>query len=107
MFLINDDQAQVFKTNILLNEAMCPNDNVNFAFFELVNDLLLFPGCLKTAEHGNVNGKIPASMSKGLIMLISQNSGRHQYGYLLIIQHCLKRSPEGYLSFSIAYVSAD
>ncbi len=107
LFLIDDEQSQILELHILTHQPVRPDEDIDFTFFQLAENILLLFGGACTAQVIYLHREIGQAVTKSVIMLGSQHGGRHQYSRLLPVGSCLECGSYSYLCFSEAYVTAD
>src|SRR5262249_29495246 len=82
LFLINDDQAEVFEYEVPGNETVGANDDIHTALAQQLQHLLLFGRRTKTAEHFDPHRIIEHALPEYFEMLLSENSSWREHGHL-------------------------
>ena len=80
--------------------------NIYLAVFKSIRYISHFLGSPQTAQVVDSAGKITQPVLERIVMLKGQNGGRHQYGHLLVVGHCLECRPHGNLGLAESHVSA-
>ena len=105
VFLVNNYQTQIFKGNILGQQAVRADDNVAHAVFNLLDNFALLGFCLEAAEHLHVYGKARHALGESFVMLVGQNGGGHQHHYLFAAHDCVQGRAHGYFGFAKAHIA--
>ena len=69
LFLINDGKPQRMKFHIFLDDSVCPDDDVNLAFFQISKNFLLFLRRSETRKHLDSDRHLVESLERGSVML--------------------------------------
>src|SRR5215471_10707754 len=70
MFLVDNDQAEVFELHILLQQSMSADNNINDTFGRSLQNLLYFFACQKTANHFDAHWVIAEPLAESLQVLL-------------------------------------
>jgi len=106
LFLIDDHQSQVFEGNVTSQQAVRADDDIHLAQRQLEHDLVLFAGRTEAREHLHAHRKSRKPLAEGLVVLLSQNSRRHQDGHLFAVHDGLKGRTQGDFCLAVAHVAA-
>ena len=68
LFLVDDEQAQIEKNDILAQKLMCADDQVNFPLCQAVQNIGLLLGRAETAEHFIPHRKALNALLNGIII---------------------------------------
>ena len=107
VLLVHDEQPQVLELHVLVEQAVRAHHQVQFALAQLAGDLALLPGRAEAAEHVKLHGEAREALFDGVVMLLHQNRGRGQDGYLLALHHGLEGRAQGHLGLAVAHVAAE
>ena len=107
LFLVNNQQSQVFKFQVLGKYPVGSDDNIHHALSQPLQGPLLLGRRAETAEHIHPHREILHPLDKGIVVLLGQNGGRHQIYHLLAVLNRLKGRPQGHLRFSVAHIAAN
>src|SRR6476646_12195450 len=107
LFLINDDHAEVLEDAIAGNESVRAYDDIDTAFAQQLQHLLLFGVRTKTAEHFDPHRVLAHALPEHFEMLLSENGGWREHGHLLPVHDCLERGAHCDFRFAKANVAAD
>ena len=107
LLLIDDQQAQIFKFHLLIQQGVGANDEVNFSLFELLENLFFLRRCAKAVDVIHRSRKFLQAITKGFGVLQRKDGGRHQYRDLFAVQNRLKCRPDRYLGFTKTHVATD
>ena len=70
LFFIDNGESKVFKNDIFLQQAVCPDQNINDASLDVIDYRRLFLARLKSAYHSDAYWEGGKSSRKVLEMLI-------------------------------------
>ena len=107
LLFVNNEQSQVLKGNILLQEAMSPYDNIYFPLFQLLYNGPLLPPRTEPAEGFDLNGVRFKAGPKGLKMLLGKHCRGDKKGYLLVVPHRLKGCSKRDFCLTITNIAAN
>ena len=107
LFLINDDQTQVFKMHITLQQAMRADHDINLPGSRALNSPFLFRRGTKTRQHINGHRVIGKPLPESLQVLTGQNCRRHQDGHLATVEDRFKSRPDRNLGLAVADIATD
>ena len=106
LLLVDDKQAQVLESDVLLQKAVRAYDQVAPAVGHVGERLFYLRRRPEAAEHLYVNRVTCEALHRRLIMLLGQDGGRHEYGRLLPVEDTLHHGAQGDLGFAVAHVAA-
>ena len=107
LFLINDQQAKIFKLYIFGKNSVRSNDHIYLTFFQIFDCLLLLCRSPESAQQFHTHRKFLHPLDKGIINLLCKDCGRCKISYLSALLHFLKRSTQSHFCFAIAHISTD
>src|SRR5262245_57914548 len=107
MLFINDNQAQIFKLHILLQQSMGSDQNVDVTAHGLLEDFRDLLRGQETADHFNAYRVIAKPLPKSLEMLLRQNRRRRQHGNLLAALDGKKSRSHRYFGLAVTDITAD
>ena len=107
VFLVDDDQAQLFETHIRGQDLVRTNHNIHAAVAQARNRSLGFLGRAEAGQLGNTDRPVGKTVREGLRMLLSQQGGRAQQGNLLAIGYGQEGGTQSDFGFPKAYIPAD
>ncbi len=83
VFLVDDDQAQATKLDLLADQFVGADDDVDLALGQFLQRLRRFLGGLEAGDFGDAHRPVGEAVGEGLVMLFAEQGGRAQYGHLL------------------------
>ena len=106
LFLVDDEQSQVFPFYALGDELVRAYEDVNPALLQVVEQLArsLCRAC--TAQVVHPYGHSFEACLECLVMLESEDGGGYEHSYLLAVACCLEGCPYSHLRLSESYVAA-
>ena len=107
MLLIDDQQTQIFKTNLVLNEGVGANDDINLASCECRNHLILRLAGFKARDALDSDRPVRKAIAEGLQVLLCKEGRRHQDGNLLSALDREKSGAHGDFCFTETDIAAD
>ena len=107
LFLVHDQQTQIFELDILGEKPVCTDDDIHHAPLQVVDRFFLLLGASEPGEHFNVDRKAVHSLREGVVVLLGQDGGRHQNSHLHSLLYCLEGSAHGDLCLAVPHVAAD
>ena len=107
LFLIDDDQSQVFEFDLGIEQFMGADDQVHGPVPQSFDGLLVLRRRLEAGHHLDRDRKTLVPVGESLEMLLGQKSGRHQNGHLFGVLDGLEGSPDGDLGLAEAHVPAN
>jgi len=81
--------------------------NVHLAAFELLDRLFLLARCAKTRHHFHIDRIITETLPDRIVVLLCQDRGRHQEGYLLVVVDCFEGSTDRNLRLTVTDIATD
>ncbi len=106
LLLVHDQKSQVLKLHILGQKAVGADQYVQLSRPHFLQRLPVFFRAAEAADHADVNRKPFKPLDEGSIMLLYQNGGGGQHGYLLAAHYGAECGAHGHLSFAVAYIAA-
>jgi hypothetical protein len=107
LLLVDDEQAEVAKLHVLRQQAVCPDDDLDTAVREILEDLFLLSPGPEPADHVDAHRERGKPFGQRLQVLEGQDGGRRQNGHLLAVHHRLECRPRGDLGLAVAHVAAE
>ena len=107
MLLVDDDQPQVLKLHVFLQQAMRADDAIDLAFRRVLQDLGNFLRGEKPADHFDPHRVIAEAVAKGLQMLLREDRRRRQHGNLLAAFDGEKRGAHGDFGLAVTDIAAN
>ena len=107
LFLVDDDQAEIFEGDILAEEAVGADHDVHAPVAQSGERLLLLLRRAKTAEQADGHRIIGHAFAQGLPMLLGQHGGGREEGDLLAAHHGFEGRADGDFRFAETDVAAD
>ena len=106
LFLVDDEEPQGLEGDVRGQNPVGADDDVNLAGGQFLDDFPLLLGGPEAAEHFDIHAKGGHALGKGQQVLLGQDGGRGQDGYLHAVHHGLEGGPNGHLGFAVAHVAA-
>ena len=106
LLLVDDEQTEIMKFDVLGNEAVRADDDIGLAALEAAQRQRLLLRRAEARDHIDVDRKRAHTARKGLIMLECEERGRHKNRHLLAAKHRLICSTHRDLGLTEAYVTA-
>ena len=107
MLFIDDDQSQIFIFHRFLQQLVGADHDVDFAIGQIVQNCFLFFRCIKAGQAGNLHRPVSKAVGEVLIVLLSQQSCRHQDGDLFAAVGDYESGAHGNFSFAKTDITAD
>ena len=107
VLFIDDQQPQIFPLHVALQQLVGADQNVNFAFACLFQDLRLLFGAAETRQHLNAYRPVGEAVAEVVEVLLGEEGSRHQHRHLLVVFHRQESGTHCYLGFTEAHVAAD
>ena len=107
LFFINHHQAEVFERDIFLHDAMCADDYVHRAFGKRFHHAILLTARPIARHQFDSDRIIRHALAKIVVVLLREDSGRHEDGNLFPTHHGLERRADGDFRFPETHVAAD
>ena len=107
VLLIDDQQTELLKNNILGQQAMGADDDVYPALGQLPDDLLLPGRGAEPVEAGHGDRKEAEPVAEGGGMLLGQHRGRHQHRHLIAVFDGLEGGADRHFGLAVADIAAD
>ena len=107
LFFIDDQETQVLELDLLVEQAVGPDEDVDIAGQGPGQDIFLFFIRAEAVEDVDVDAEGTEAFHKGLEMLLRQDRRRHQDGDLLASCDGFEDGPHGHFSLAETDVAAD
>ena len=107
LFLIDDQQSQIFKLHIFGQHPMGADQDIHQTFFQILDRLFLLTGGTEPAQKVHAHRKILHPLYKCIVMLLCKDRGRNQINHLFSLLDRLKCHTDRNLRLPIAHISAD
>ncbi len=105
VFLVDDDQPQLRKDDIVAQQAMRPDHDVDRSLGDLGEDGRLFLRRLEARDDGDADGKVGESFGEGAEMLLGEDRGGDEHRDLSPALDRLERRANGDLGLAVAHVA--
>ena len=105
VFFVDDQQSQVLKLDVFLQQLVGADHNIGFAFDHSIKGLLGFLSGFKARQHIHFYRPFSEAVGKVLVMLLSQQGGWHQHGHLLAALYGHKGCAHGHFGFTKAHIT--
>ena len=76
LFLVNNHQPQIFKLHIFLDNAVCADNDIKLAVFQLGQHFFLFSLGNKAGQPSEFYRKFLKAFLKGIKVLLREDGGR-------------------------------
>ena len=107
LLLVDDDEAQVLERDVLLQQAVRPNDDVHAPRRQLAGDPALVFVAAEPREHLDAHGEAGQPLAEGVVVLLGQHRRRDEDGDLHAVDDGLEGGSHGDLGLAVAHVAAD
>ena len=107
VLLIDDQQAEVAKLDVALQQPVRADDDVHAARGQFLADLLQVGGGAEPAHQLDAHRKGGEAPGEGPGVLPREQRGRHQDSHLFAVHGDLEGGPHGDLGLAVADVAAD
>ena len=107
LLLVDDDESEFLETHFAAEQSVRADDEVELAVGQIFLDLLRFLFGLEPGKGADGDGESRVAFGEGLIVLLDEQSGRHEHGDLLAFLDCLERGTDSDLGLSVTHVAAD
>ena len=107
LLLVDDEQAQVLELDVFREQAMGPDEDIDLAGCDAIQDRRLLLGGAKAARHLDADGKVGEAPLECLVVLQGEHGGRREHRHLLAILHRLEGGAHGHLGLAVTHVAAD
>ena len=107
LFFVDDDEAEVFESNVFAEQAVGTDDDVDAAVAQTGERLLLLLRRAEAAEQADGHRIVRHAFAQRLPMLVSEHGGGCEEGDLASAGDGFERGADGDLGFAEADVAAD
>ena len=107
LFLVDDDQAQVFEAHVLLQQPVGANDDVEGTVGDPADLGFDFLRGLEARQHLDPHGPVGKTVAEVAVVLLGKQRGRHQHRDLLAGDGGDEGRTHGNLGLAEADVAAD
>ena len=107
LLLIDNDEAEIFKNDILRNDAVRSDYDINTSFTERFDDLLLLRCGAVATEEFDRDRILAHTLTEILPVLLSQHSRRGDDHSLFAARHRFEGRTDGDFSFPKADIAAN
>ena len=107
LLLVDDEQAEIVKMNVLLQQLVRADDQVDLAGLQIEERFFDLCGRAEAGEHVDGDGKRREAAHGREIVLLGQDGRRDQNRDLLAIQHALHGRAQRDLRLAEADVAAE
>ena len=107
LFLVDDDQSQVGKRHVALQESVRADDDVDVARGQPGQHVQLLAPAAEPAEQLNLDGMVGEARDEGVEVLLRKNGGGHQHRHLPPVHGGFECRPQGHLGLPIPHVAGD
>ena len=106
LLFIDDEQAEVFKLDVLLQQLMRADHKIALAAAHIRERLTNLTLRAKAREHPDLDWEAVKPLHSRLIVLLGKHGRRHQNGRLPPVEHALHDRAQGDLRLAVAHVAA-
>ena len=106
MLLVHDEQPEPLERDVLLEEPVRADHDVEPAGAQLLDRPLVLDRRLEPGQHADAHRIAREPRDERLEVLLGEDSGRHQHGHLLALEHGEERGPHRDLGLAEADVPA-
>ncbi len=107
VLFVNDQQPQIFPLHVTLQQLVSADQNINFAFTCLFQDLRLLFGTAEAGQHFDTYRPVGEAVAEVVEVLLGKKGGRHQHRHLLVVLNRQESGAHRHLGFTEAHVAAD
>ena len=107
LLLIYHQQTKVLKLYIFRQKTMCANNNIHPSGFEIFQCFLLFSLCSESRKKSNIHWIFLHTLTKSIVVLLSQNRCRHQHCALPSLLHHFESCTNGNFCLAKSHITAD
>ena len=107
VLFVDDYQTEVFNFHIVLQQLVRADHDVDVALGQLRHGGINFFCGLEAAHHLDGDRPVGEAVAKAVVVLLSEQGGRHQNRHLLAAVHGNKRRTHGHFGFTKAHIAAD
>ena len=107
VLFVDDQQPQIFPLHVALQQLVSADQNINFAFTGLFQDLRLLFGAAKTRQHLYAYRPVGEAVAEVVEVLLGEEGSRHQHRHLLVVFHRQESGAHRHFGFAKAHVTAD
>ncbi len=101
VFLVDHQQTEITKLNVIREEAVRTDHDVNCTPFQLVQSLFRFVFGTKTAQHIDSDREPGEALRECSKVLLREDGGRYKNGDLFAVARRFESRPYGYLGFAV------
>ena len=107
LLLVDDDEAEIFEFNVLLQQAVRADDKVGAAVAHCGEGLADLRGRAVAVEQMDVHGEAEKALHRGLVVLLGQNRRRHQKRRLFAVEDALHDRAQRDFGLAVTDVAAE
>ncbi len=107
LLLVNHKQPQILVNDVCRQKPVRADNNVHQPLFQSLDGLFHLARRPEARHHLNAHRKILHALHKRIVMLLRQNSGRHEICDLFAVLNRLERGTYGNLRLAIAHIAAN
>ena len=107
LLLVNDKQPEILELDIFANEAVSPDDDIDIALREPLDDGTHLCGLAKSRNILDLARQPFETVTESVIVLEGEDCGRDEHRHLLAVAHGLESGADGQLRLAKPDVSAD
>src|SRR5690625_4700991 len=106
MLFVDHQEAEVSVFNVFTEQYVGANDNIHFAFGQALLHARNLLSRANAREDLDIDGPVGETVAERTRMLLGEQGGARQYGFLLAAVAGNKRRAHGDLGFTKAHIPA-
>ena len=107
LLLVEDDQPEVLRDDVAREDAVRPDEDVDLALLELLQNPLLVGPRAEARDHLHANRKVPIALAERVPVLLGEDRGRAEHERLAVVERDGERRTNRHLGLAEAHVAAD
>ena len=107
LLFVDHDQPEILEKHVAGNDAVRADHDIDAAFAQELEHLLLLRRRTETAEHFDPHRIIEHALAEGFEMLLREHGGGREHGDLFAFHHGFERGANRDLGFAEADIAAD
>ena len=107
LLLVEDDEAEVLGDDVARQHAMRSDQNVDLAFGEVSERLLLLCCGSEPRDHLHAHGEVAVALAERVPVLLGEDRRRREHHHLLVVHRRGEGCADGNLRLAEADVAAD
>ena len=106
VLFVDDQQPEIAQLHLALQQLVGADQDIDFAFRGLLEDLRLLFSAAEAGEHFDAYRPVGETIAEIVIVLLSQQGGRHQHRHLLVVLHGEEGGAHGHFGLAEAHIAA-